>query len=124
MSGNDRQEGEALHPSVDAARWEAAVHAIVAAATPELERRAARQNAVLVLTRWRRPVLSAAAAVALLASAAILSRAGGPEGEGSGVQTAEATVAGALFPAAMSDWLVAGDAESVVALVDAMEEGR
>jgi hypothetical protein len=126
MSGADRDSKDALHPSVDAARWEAAVHAIVARATPELERRAAAQSPVLTLARWSRPVLSAAATVALLASAAILSRALGADGPAGseGAATAEASVAGVLFPAAMSDWLVGGEAESVVALVQAMEEGR
>lgn len=124
MNGMDRDPMEPLHPSADPARWEAAVRRMVAAAGPELERRAALQSPVLVLARWRRPVLSAAATVALLASAAILTRArNGATTEGAAI-TAEATVAGVLFPAEMSDWLAGGEVESVTALVQALEDGR
>jgi hypothetical protein len=128
MSEKDRTPDEALSPAVDPVRWEAAVRSIVAAAAPELERRARASSPVIVLARWTRPVLSAAAVVALLASAAILSR-GQSDGEIGGVATAaevapEMAVASALLPGAMSTWIMGGETESVVALVQALEEGR
>ena len=128
MSQEDRTPEEALSSAVDPVRWEAAVRSIVAAATPELERRARAASPMIVLSRWTRPVLSAAAAVALLASAAILTRA---PSEGGVVEVAantdvapEMAIASALLPGAMSTWIMGGETESVVALVQAMEEGR
>jgi hypothetical protein len=128
MSQEDRTPEEALSPAVDPVRWEAAVRSIVAAATPELERRARASSPLIVLARWTRPVLSAAATVALLASAAILSRGRG-EGELGEVAVntevaPEMAVASALLPGAMSTWIMGGETESVVALVQALEEGR
>jgi hypothetical protein len=124
MSADDNNLHEELHPAVDPIRWEAAVRSIVASATPELERRARASSPMIVLARWTRPVLSAAAAVALLASAAILSR--GREGgtESASELAPEMEVASALLPGAMSTWIMGGETESVVALVQALEEGR
>src|SRR5262245_44761789 len=126
MSEEDRTSQEELHPSVDALRWEAAVQSVVGAAAPELERRERAGSPLIVLARWTRPVLSMAAAVALLASATILSR-----GRSQGTVTESATevepemaVASALLPGAMSDWVMGGETESVVDLVQALEEGR
>jgi hypothetical protein len=122
MSEKDRTPGETLSPAVDPVRWEAAVRSIRAAAAPELERRAKAASALSVLERWSRPVLSAAATVVLLASAAMFAggRSGGEEVAGSGVDP-DAAVASALLPGAMSTWIVEGETESVVALVQALE---
>jgi hypothetical protein len=128
MSGEDRKREEALSPSIDPARWEAAVRRVAAAAAPELERRARASSPVIVLARWTRPVLSAAATVAVFASAAILSRGRGEgdlgETAAAGEVAPEMAVASALLPGAMSTWIMGGETESVVALVQALEERR
>ena len=126
MSEEDRTSQEELHPAVDALRWEAAVQSIMAAAAPELERRERAASPVIVLARWTRPVLSMAATVALLASATILSRgrSQGAVAEGATEVEPEMAVASALLPGAMSDWVMGEETESVVALVQALEEGR
>lgn len=124
MSEQEHTPSGSLHPAVDPLRWEAAVSGIMAAAAPELERRARLASPVIVLSRWRRPVLSAAATVALLASAAILSRGragelgpGAPGGEDVG-----SAVAAALVPGAVANWVMGGEAGSVAELVQALEE--
>jgi len=124
---NDRQRGTSgeLHPAADTSRWEAAVGGIMAAAAPELERRARATDPVIVLARWRRPVLSAAATVALLASAAILARGGADEGSLAalaGAGDGGSTVAAALVPGAVATWLMGGETESVAQLVQALED--
>ena len=125
MNEEDRTSQEELNPVVDPLRWEAAVRSIVAAGAPELERRARAASPTLVLNRWMRPVMSAAAMVALLASAAIL-RGRGTEAETASAEEVapEMAVASALLPGAMSDWIMGGETESVVSLVQALEEGR
>jgi hypothetical protein len=127
MNEEDRTSQQELSPAVNALRWEAAVQSIVAAAAPELERRERAASPVIVLARWTRPVLSMAATVALLASATILTRGRGQEGTVAETTTEvepELAVASALLPGAMSDWVMGGETESVVALVQALEEGR
>ena len=127
MSEEDRTSQDELHPAADAIRWQAAVQSILTAAAPELERRERAASPVIVLARWTRPVLSMAATVALLASATILSRGRGQEGTVAETATEvepEMAVASALLPGALSDWVMGGETESVVALVQALEEGR
>ena len=125
MNEEDRTSQEELNPVVDPLRWEAAVRSIVAAGAPELQRRRGAASPTLVLNRWMRPVMSAAAMVALLASAAIL-RGRGTEAETASTEAVapEMAVASALLPGAMSDWIMGGETESVVSLVQALEEGR
>ena len=126
MNEEDRTSQEELNPVVDPLRWEAAVRSIVVAGAPELERRKRASSPTIVLNRWMRPVMSAAATVALLASAAILRDRPGTEVETASTEEVapEMAVASALLPGAMSDWIMGGDTESVVALVQALEEGR
>jgi hypothetical protein len=126
MNEEDRTSQEELNPVVDPLRWEAAVRSIVATATPELERRARAASPTIVLNRWMRPVMSAAATVALLASAAILRGRPGAEPETASTDEVvpEMAVASVLLPGAMSDWIMGEETESVVALVQALEEGR
>ena len=125
MSDQQKAPGGVLHPVVDATRWEAAVGGIMAAAGPELERRARASSPVVVLARWRRPVLSSAATVALLASAALLSSSGAEEGGQGGLTGGSdlaSTVSDGLVPVAVASWL--GEPESVAELVQSLEEGR
>lgn len=68
----ERLDLSPLDPSRrDPARWDRLVRAIMAAAGPELERRAAIVGPVIWLARFARPALAAAALIAL-ASAAVL----------------------------------------------------
>lgn len=56
-----------LDTLADASRFERLVGAITQLAAPELARRAGRVGPMLLLARWARPLLAAAAAVAAVA---------------------------------------------------------
>lgn len=63
----------ALDPTLDRGGWEHRIAAITALATPELARRAALAGSpAQVLLGWFRPALSAAAALAICAAAALV----------------------------------------------------
>lgn len=107
----------ALAPSSDPARWERTVASIVAAAGPELSRRAELAAPWLgrQIAGWARPVLAAAAGLMLLATASFLVEAGAPGGIGS---TAEApNLEDALFPPVVASWLQTGAPPTVEEVV-------
>lgn len=106
----------ALTPSSDPARWERTVASIVAAAGPELSRRA--ELAVPWLGRqivgWARPVLAAAATLTLVATASFLVE------RGSGAAVAPTTAPNleeALFPPVVASWLQTGTEPTVEEVV-------
>jgi hypothetical protein len=69
----------ALDPTLDGERWERRISTIAALARPQLaRRRAASESPSLVLLGWFRPALSAAAALALCAGAALAMLLQGP----------------------------------------------
>lgn len=66
-----RPVGRELDPSSSPALWERSVASIVRAAAPELRRRAA-PGVTGLIDRWARPLVGAAAAVIVAASATLL----------------------------------------------------
>lgn len=106
-----------LRPKLDAERWARMVGSIEQAAAPELARRARlpAPGLLMLLTDWTRPALSAAVAVALLATA-LLAGSPTPEAEGAG------GLDDALgYPEAVSAWVETGWTPSVEELLAAME---
>ncbi len=118
-----------LDPLGRGARFESLVAGIMAAAGPELARRAGlRATPLLVLTQWTRPMLAAAAVIALASAAAL-----GLAGRGAGPTTMQlATVVAAPtpgmaealnVPAPVDAW-IAGDRDPTKGdLIAAIEQG-
>lgn len=108
-----------LDPSRDPARWERMVAGVMAAAGPELARRASQPQPgmLLLLADWMRPTVSAAALLAAAAAAFLVT--GGP------VRTSTASGAGLAdalgYPTAVAEWVDGGQAPSLEALVTDLE---
>ena len=101
-----------LDPEVDSHRWERMVGRIMTAAAPELRRRSGTGGSwAPTLARWRRSGLLTAGLVAVAASVAILML-GQPSTEG---PLAVLHPADALMPE-MADWLMTGEAPTMLAL--------
>lgn len=89
MKRNDRDRLDltALEPAPDRERWERMVGGVMRAAAPELARRrveaASREpgDLLVLLSGWLRPALSAAAALAIAATAALALSPGEPMSE-------------------------------------------
>jgi hypothetical protein len=115
----ERVDLSALDPTQDRLGYERLVRRVVAAAGPELARRAAGDNPLAMLAAWARPALAAAAVIAVVAigTLAVTERAGHDEPLG--------TMADALgVPAPASDWLADGREPTRGDLVLAMERRR
>jgi len=112
----------ALDPIVGTSEWAELVARIVRAAEPELHRRAeAASSPLTVLAGWSRPILAAAAVVALLAVGA-LARDGmgdGPLAEASGGELPELLG----LPSPVSAWLSEERSPTTNDVVLAFEEG-
>ena len=111
-----------LDPAIDPLRWERAVGSVMAAAEPELARRApGRPGTLAVLESWARPVFAVAASLVLLASATVLTV--GRDGS-TQLAAAEAgsTVAEAFMPSEVAAWLEVGHTLTADDLVTAIEE--
>ncbi|MEZ4423393.1 MAG: hypothetical protein R3E98_08295 [Gemmatimonadota bacterium] len=110
-----------LDPAGDPERWERTVQRIVQAAAPELARRQSASAWSLggALERWRRRGMAAAGLVAAAASLTLFAL-GVPGGE---AEAAVAHPADALMPD-MADWLVTGEAPTMVALIGEFGEPR
>jgi len=81
------------------------VVSIIEAASPELQRRRQAAGPWAVLDRWSKELVGAAAIVAALAATALLR-------VGAGAEAAEVqvlTVADALVPETVAEWLLTGD---------------
>ena len=117
---DDYRDLAPLDPALDPPRWERMVGGIMAAAGPELERRAAlpQPGMLLLLSDWMRPAASAAALLAAAAAAFLVVRA--PAGS----TAAETGLADALgYPVAVAEWVEDGRTPSVESLVADLEGG-
>lgn len=95
------------------------VRRVMAAAGPELRRRAAGSTPLMLLGAWARPVLAAAAVVAVLAAGVLAATERGAESAPAG------SVVDALgVPAPAADWLAEGREPTAADLVLAMERRR
>ncbi|MBX6365687.1 MAG: hypothetical protein IRZ00_17605 [Gemmatimonadetes bacterium] len=106
-----------LDPREDPERWERMVGSIMAAARPELARRAALPEAglMLLLSSWVRPALSAAAALAAMAATVLLlQREPAPA-------PAATTVNALGYPEAVTAYVETGQARSLDELTVALE---
>lgn len=107
-----------LDPGRDPERWERMVGSIMAAAGPELARRASlpAPGMLLLLSDWMRPAVSTAALLAAAAAAFLLTA------QPDAARTAGPGVADALgYPDAVAAWVDGGQTPSVEALVVALE---
>lgn len=67
----ERLNLSALDPAADSERWELLVGTITRRAMPELARRAALRSPLVLLAGWARPMLAAAAVLAVISIAAL-----------------------------------------------------
>jgi hypothetical protein len=108
----------ALDPTLDRERWERRISTIAALARPQLaRRRAASESPSLVLLGWFRPALSAAAALALCAGAALAMLLQGQAGTPEPALAAEAL----RLPAPVALWLGEDQPPSVADLAFAVQ---
>lgn len=70
---NERMQLAPLDPMTDRVHYERLVHAILDAAAPELARRAENAGLLALVGAWSRPVLAAAAMIALAIAGALFS---------------------------------------------------
>ena len=118
---NDRIEPvrvdlSALDPTADPVRWERLVGAIATRAAPELARRRALRSPVIVLARWARPTLSAAAAVILAASITLAAVAKASAAQQRAVPALAATL---RVPTPVARWVVENRTPTATDLVAA-----
>lgn len=106
----------ALDAMSDRLRFERVVRRVMTAAAPELERRTALYAPLVLLGAWARPVLAAAAVVAVLAGSVLVmtERDGAPE-------ASQVTAEDLGVPAPASEWLAEGREPTKADLVLAME---
>jgi hypothetical protein len=115
----ERVDLTAIDAMSDQLHLERLVRRVVTAAGPELERRARSQTALALLGVWARPMLAAAAMVAILAGGVLVAT------ERERQPDRPATVVDALgVPAPASDWLAEGREPTKADLVLAMERRR
>lgn len=115
-----RSKHALLDPHTDPDRWERVVRSIMAAARPELRRRAAARTPVLLLADWLKPGLAAAAAVMVVAAGALLAVRDAVRD----VPPSAPAVAEVIAPAAVATWLVSGAYPTAEELVVAMEGAK
>ncbi len=107
-----------LDPERDSARWERMVSGVMAAAGPELARRAGlpQPGVLLLLSDWLRPTVSTAALLAAAAAAFLVTQeAAAPAAAGAGLADALG------YPTAVAEWMDGGQAPSLEALVVDLE---
>lgn len=119
-----RRHDRALDPERDPVRWEEMVRSITAAAEPELARRASRADPFVLVAGWTRPLVAAAAVLALVASATLLSVGRTVGGAPSEEATRVPALSEALVPSTVAAWLEGGRAPTPEELVLALEEGQ
>ena len=104
-----------LDPSRDQVGYERLIRRILAAAEPELARRAGQASPIALVAGWARPTLAAAAIIAVVALGALkTSERGQPRPTESMVETLG-------VPAPAADWLEDGREPTASDLVLAME---
>lgn len=114
----ERIDLSALDPAADGERWEQLVRRIMDEAVPELTLRATRNDPFALLGSWARPMIAAAATIAVV-SMAMLQRQDGPVELGA---TASRSILEALeVPKPAADWLAEDRAPTVTDLVTVLE---
>jgi hypothetical protein len=117
---NDKSKrNRPLDARTDPDRWEAVVRRITTAAEPELAIFARDRAPALFLTRFTRPVLAAAASIAALATATLVATR-----TDEGTSDRPLTVADAITPAPVANWLLGGEWPTVEEIVYAMDENE
>jgi hypothetical protein len=115
----ERVDLSALDLATDQLRYERLVRRVMGAAGPELERRRTPRTALAVLGGWARPLLAAAAMVAVVAGGVLMAT------ERDRVPVATGAVGESLgVPSPAADWLADGREPTKSDLVLAMERGR
>lgn len=89
-----------LDPAANEVRWRQLQRRVAAAAAPELARRAGAPRGIGVLSLWTRPILSTAAALALVSLAVF--RATHPSAASEIAPTVEEALG---FPMPVSEWI-------------------
>ena len=119
---DDRIDFSPLDPTRDGERFDHVVHAIAAAAAPQLRARRFRATTIGQIGTWRRPMLAAAAAIAIV-SFTVLTQVGPGPGQTESGGSSEWEIAVAMgVPTEIADW-VAGDGNPTAAdLLGALEE--
>ncbi len=117
----ERLDLSPLDPAADQLAYERLIRRVMAAAEPELERRRMTRTPLSVLGGWARPVLAAAAIVAVMAGSVLVAT----ERDRPAQAQAPADMAEALgVPAPAVEWLVEGREPTKADLVLAMERRR
>lgn len=116
---DETKHNRPLDARTDPDRWESVVRRITTAAEPELQNLARQHAPVFVLTQWTRPVLAAAASIAALATATLVAT-GSPNDATESERPL--TVADAITPAPVANWLLGGEWPTVEDIVYALDE--
>jgi hypothetical protein len=116
---DSQKRNRPLDARTDPDRWEAAVRRITVAAQPQLDVLARENAPVFLITRWTRPVLAAAASIAALATATLVATGGA---ENAVTSDRPLTVADAITPEPVANWLLGGAWPTVDEIVYAMDE--
>lgn len=106
----------ALDPASGELRYERLVRGVLAAAEPELARRARAQTPLTLLGMWARPMLAAAAVVAVLAGSVLFTLERGEAAEAS-----DSLTEGLGIPEPAAEWLTENREPTRADLVLAME---
>jgi hypothetical protein len=115
----ERVDLSPLDLAADQLHYERLVRRVMGAAEPELERRRTQRTTLGVLSGWARPLLVAAAVVAVLAGGVLVAI------ERDGQADAPGTMAESLgVPSPAADWLMDGREPTRADLVLAMERRR
>lgn len=115
----ERVDLSPLDPTLDRLAYERLVRDIVAAAGPELARRARAAGPLALLAGWARPTLAAAAIIVLVALGALFAFDSGGAG-GDDARSLEALG----IPAPAAEWLEDGREPTTADLVLAVESRR
>ena len=114
---DERIDLSPLDPTVDAERFEAAVHLISASAAAQLARRRARASVVGQLGLWWKPLLAAAAITGIISVGALLRFQASPVTELENVGIAEAIG----MPDQFAEWVRSDEVPTVEELIVALE---
>ena len=114
----ERVDLSPLDPAEDRLRYERLVRRIVAAADPELARRAREAGTLALVAAWARPAVAAAAIVAAVALGGLSAT------QRDGARSTESMVDALGVPAPAAEWLEHGREPSAEDLVLAMERRR
>jgi hypothetical protein len=114
-----RVDLSALDPAWDELRYERLVRGVLSASQQELARRARMQTPLTVVGMWARPMLAAAAVVAILAGGVLFTLERTAPGEAS-----DSLAEGLGIPAPAAEWLTENREPTRADLVLAMESRR